>query len=203
MSDLIRIMALLYRMNAADIQTLSQELLDARKRAWQSALAEEVRAFGCQKTPRAPSGRDLNELKAMSLEDAQSIAQTWNRDIERQLEQIYQTNPRANRHTYIKRMREWEAKRAAWKNAQIALNTTQQTHNYARSRFFQENGLRGSYYIMTGPTPVCRECTQIMAMGILPEAFVQRKPCPRHVNCTHQYSLVTRPQIACDELWVG
>lgn len=203
MSQLTQIIALLYRMQDADVKALEREILDARKRAWAQALSEAARAHGCTKTPHAPRREDLAELKRMSREDAKSIAETWNRDVTRQIERLHAENPRGNRQYYFNRLEAWASQRAQWKNQQIALQTEQTTRFYAQQRFYAMNGLRGQKYIFVGSAPVCRICARLFARGIVTQDFVNRYPCPQHPSCSHEWKPLTSEKLDCRETWVG
>lgn len=203
MSELLQILALLYRMTDDDTAALEEALLTARKRAWQTTIEDEARQMGYSVRANPPSGLDLAELRAMSAEDAASITKTYNRDVARQLQKLYDANHRGNRTYYISRMERWAQERAVWKDASIALNTEMQTVQYAKSRFWQNNGLRGERFIASGPAAVCKVCIKIFAAGAVDYAYTQRYPFPSHVNCPHTYRKVGRARVPLDELWVG
>lgn len=202
-TDLLKILALLYRMTETDTDALERELLTARKRAWRLTIEEEARQMGYRIRANNPSGIDLLELVAQSKDDAKDITNTYNRDVERQLRQLFAANPRGNRAYYIKNMETWAAQRAVWKNASIALNTEQQTVQYAKSRFWQNNGLRGDRFVATGPSPTCKICIRIFAAGTVTYAYTQRHPFPAHVNCPHSYRRIGRTRVPLSELWIG
>src|SRR3990167_4346378 len=122
---LVQIISLLYRYQSADTEALETELLNSRKRAWRLALEEEAFVMGCSGAVKPPSGQDLIELTATSHEDAQSISETWNRDVERQIQRLFDKNPRGNRNYYASNLERWAAQRSTWKQPQIALQTEQ------------------------------------------------------------------------------
>lgn len=204
MSRLTQTIALLYGMETDDINALADELLNARIRAWKQGLSELIRASGGRRAPREPSGRDLDELRRMSREDAQSIARTWNKDVEREIERLRQQNPRANRQYYYSNLERWAAQRATWKDAQIALNTEQTTRQYARQRFYEENRLKTKMrFVLAGAPPVCGDCSRLFARGVVTERYVRSHPTPRHPNCAHEWRPVNTPKIPSREMWVG
>jgi hypothetical protein len=203
MSKLLQIIALLYRMTDEDTQALENELLAAKKRAWRTTIEDEARQMGYNIRARNPSGVDLRELKAQAKADAKSITQTWHKDVERQLAKLFKANPRGNRAYYAKNMEAWAAKRATWKDASIALNSEMQTIQYAKSRFWQNNGLRGDRFAAGGPAPTCKICIRIFGAGVVTYAYTQRHPFPAHVNCPHSYVRVGRAKVPLDQLWIG
>jgi hypothetical protein len=190
-------------MGNADTSALTDTLLERRKADWITVLSEEALRHGCAQRGQAPRLQDLDELRAMSNEDAQSIANTWNRDLERELQRLFDSNPRGNRNYYYSNLERWAAERDRWKLPQIAIQTAQTTRWYAQNRFRQVNGLRGGKYIFTGPTPVCVVCVGEFAQGVVTEQYIQRHPCPRHIGCPHSWTLLRPERVNCDELWLG
>lgn len=203
MSRLTQVISLFYVMQPEDVRALDAQLLEARKRAWTAALRSEAARHGCNKAPSAPSGQDLAELKAQSADDAKSIAETYNKDVERQIEALYAENPRGNRTFYASRMEQWVAERNRWKQPQIGVTTDTTATEYARTRFRAMNYDGAVKYKFDGPATTCRDCTMRFAAGLVDEAYTRRYPCPRHVGCPHTWTVVRVPKIPCDELWLG
>lgn len=203
-TQLLKTIALLYKWQASEVNDLAAELLERRISIWRDALRVRAQEHGCAKAPNPPRKQDLTELKAMSNEDAKSIATTWNRDVEREIVRLFNANPRGNRNYYYSNLERWAAQRGAWKNLQIGLYTEQSTVHYANSRFYDMNGLRGSMrFLYSGPPPVSEECQRRFAAGLVTQEYVDKHPEPAHPNCPHTWTPTTRPQIPCDEIWVG
>lgn len=202
---LLRVLKLLYHQDAQDVKALSETLLVQRKAAWETALREEAAQYGYTGPINPPRREDLRELRQMCQEDARSIVNTWNRDVDRQLARLYDQNYRGNRFYYAKHMEEWGAARDRWKAQQIASYTEFSTSSYAQRRFWEMNGLRGGWYVFDGPPPVCDDCRYLYALGVVDQEVVDANPTPRHVNCDHRWRLLPmtteapRPR----ELWVG
>lgn len=203
MSRLTQIIALLYEMAPSDVSQLEGQLLEQRKAAWDTALREKATEYGCSGTPNPPSGADLQELKAMSHEDAQSIADTWNREVENQVERLYAADKYGSRYYYADRMDAWARDRGVWKNAQIAIQTEMTTRAYAVNRFLAMNGLRGGKFLFKGPPAVCEVCINEFAMGLVSQAYVDSHPCPRHIGCPHTWEEAKIRDLPCDEMWLG
>ena len=145
-------------------------------------------------------------IRDLSRQDAESIANTWARDIERQLDKLYTANPRGNRHYYARNMEIWAGQRDQWKSTQIARFTHQSTEFYTADRFRKQNGLRGQGYIYVGGL-VPRSsagCIERTAAGVVDEAYVQTHPTPNHPNCPHTWEAVD-PVIVddCSAIWMG
>jgi hypothetical protein len=90
-----------------------------------------------------------------------------------------------------------------WKAAQIALNTETNTREFARNRFWQENGLTERRLIASGPPPTCKICIRIFGAGIVDYAYTRRNPLPAHVNCPHWYQLYRKPKVDTAKAWMG
>jgi len=95
---LLRILKLLYHQRDEDVKALADLLLAQRKTAWESALRAEAAQYGYTGPVHPPRREDLAELRRMSEDDARSIVNTWNRDVDRQLARLYAQNRRGNRH---------------------------------------------------------------------------------------------------------
>lgn len=202
---LLRVLKLLYHQDDRDVKDLADTLLVQRKAAWETAIRAEAAQFGYTGPVNAPRREDLAELKRMCAEDARSIVTTWNRDVDRQLARLYDTNYRGNRHYYAKHMEAWATARDKWKARQIATYTEFSTESYAQRRFWEMNGLRGAAYVFDGPPPVCDDCRYLYGLGGVGQEVVDANPTPRHVNCEHFWRLLpwTTDAPGPRELWVG
>lgn len=203
MSRLTDTIALLYRMHDADVRALEDQLLEARKRAWATALRQEAAAHGCAKVPNAPRRDDLAELRRQSRDDARSIARTYNAEVTREIERIYADNPRANRNVYFSRLERWAAERDAWKRQQIALVADTTAAEYAREQFRRYNYTGEEQYVFAGPPPTCEDCASRFAAGIVGRTYIERYPAPRHIGCPHSWTPVRRPRLDCRDIWLG
>ena len=202
LSRLLQTLALLYKMQPADVTTLSDDLYARRQIEWMTAMSAEARRHGCSQLGQPPQRQDAAELRRMADDDATSIANTWNKDLERQLIKLFEANPRGNRNYYFSNLERWASERDRWKLPQIALQTAQTTRFYAQQRFRTENGVRGRF-IFTGPPPVCKICVREFAQGVVSERYVLNHPCPRHVGCPHEWEQLRPERLACDAIWLG
>lgn len=204
-TKLLRTMRLLMQMQPDDIEALEATLLEQAKQAWRTALREKGRQYyGRSLTPRDPSGPDLAWMKQMARRDAESIARTYNRAVERQLNNLFAANPRGNRNYYAKALAEWAEKRAAWHATFVSGNVVQRTREYAKDRFLQMNGMRPRGFVLAGPPPVCDECIEADAAGVVDLAYTRRHPMPAHPGCTHEWEEVPggkAPPLA--DVWLG
>lgn len=193
-----------FQMKASDAQALEVDLLDLMKQTWVSTLSEQARQFGCLKPANPPRLNDLSELRAFAAEDAKSITQTWNRDVERQLLKLFYARPRGNRYYYLEEMEKWSTARDAWKSPQIATQTEQRVRFYAQERFWDENDLKNGRFIYGKPDRVVSdECKRRRAAGVVTWEYVKAHPAPAHVNCPHPWVRLTDVRLDCNEMWVG
>lgn len=202
-SRITRTISLLYRLQSDDIAKLEGQLLESRKRAWASALRAEAAEHGCKAAPNAPRREDLERLKDMCREDAKSIASTWNREVEREIDRIREATPRANRRTYYKRLEAWNTRRNEWKLPQISVTTDVTTRAYAQERFRSMNYSGGLLFVLVGPPAVCKICASMFAAGVVDQAYVNRHRPPFHPFCAHGWGVVNRPKLQCGEIWLG
>ena len=200
---LTQTIALLYQMETDDIRALEAQLLEARQRAWMTALADVAAEHGCSGSPNPARLADLRELRQMCRDDAASIARTYNREVTAEIERLYDANVRGNRYYYFKHLEEWADRRNAWKLDQIALNTETTTRNFARERFYKLNSLRGGRWKFVGPTPVCAVCARLFTLGYVDQSVVDANPAPVHIGCPHEWRKVEPEKVDCRELWLG
>ena len=204
-----QLVKLVYRMHQPDIAALEKELKKQRYQAYREKLRELAIEVGCPqaanraKPPRGASKRALDEE---SRRDAKSIAETWNRDVEKQIDNLFLQNPRGNRNYYAKHLEAWAEKRAQWKNKQIANYTVQYARNLARLDFeiWNEPILGDVQYLYTGAPPVGAECIFRMGEGVVDAAFARSHPTPAHPNCPHEWTRVPNGRkVNCKELIMG
>src|SRR5688572_25880250 len=100
-SQLVQTISLLYSMQDNDVNALADRLLAQRAVEWERAIAEELRRYGCDKSAQSPVGADALELFRLSEQDARGIANTYNRQLEAQVQRLYDANPRGNRQYYF------------------------------------------------------------------------------------------------------
>lgn len=203
-TKLQRIIRLGFEMQTEDRDELAQSILKQRAAAWRGAIEEEARKVGITRSARGPSGADLNELRRMSIDDAQSIFKTYNADLEREIARLFAANPRGNRNYYISNLETWAQNRAAWKNRQISIMNNKTARHHAQQRFWDMNGARERFYRFDGPAPVCDDCAEMFAAGEVDQRFVDQNPTPLHPNCPHEWKSVGfKLNVAKSDVWMG
>lgn len=200
---LLTVIHLLYEQNDVDQRELAAQLEAQMKRAYRETMTEQARQIGYPRVRgNDPRGEDLADIRRQAQLDAQSITQTWNRDVRREIYRLYLANPRGNRYYYFSNLERWAAERARWKDAQIALMTDGYAANLAKSSFVKNNNLIARWR-MTGPAPKEAVCAELMAIGEVEQDIVDANPTPIHINCPHIWQLVGYSGGLPEKLFVG
>lgn len=192
-------------MDSSERDNLYVNIRRQKIRSWQRAIANEASRFGCTAARvRAPSGASADMIDRQAERETDSIVKTFNRWIELRIEELYRQNPRGNRQYYISNLDRLIRERNVHKAPQIALMTEQNIRELARREFWKRNKIKGGRRL-SGPPPVCKECSKLMAKGTVTEEYANERPCPRHIGCTHEWGIMS-PQpaiIGCAQMWVG
>jgi hypothetical protein len=199
-----RRLSLAFEFAVTDEDALTESIFEQRAGTFRATLTEEARASGSSKTGRGPNGRDRDELRRMSRRDAQSIRNTFNRDLASQIDQLYDADPARSRQSYISELTAWADRRAQWKDRQIANQNRSTARTYAQERFNDENQVGEALYLFVGPPPRESECAALFRAGLVNRDFAERNPTPVHINCPHNWEVqVARPGVARERIWVG
>lgn len=200
-----RVMALVHlsmRMLPVDVDALYDELYKARVIEFEAVVSDFVAQMDCGGQAKLLAGSELDAINEQSRLDAEMIASTYNRDLARVIDLIRVEVPTANRHTYAKHLREWEAGRSAWKTAQIALHTTMTARELALKSFVEHNALAPNMELMPrlAKEPICAGWIN---RGRVPWSVAKANPSPYHIGCIHYWQPVDFPKVDCSELWTG
>ncbi len=199
-----RRLALAFEFTAPDTTALTASILKQRSETWRLTLTQEARVAGSSKVGIGPSGQDLSVLSQMSRRDAQSITNTFNRELGNQIDRLYDTNPDGNRAYYIAELTQWADNRAEWKDRQIANENRGSARSFAQRRFDEENKVSEALFLFVGPPPREPICAGHFARGLVTQEFVRQNETPIHLFCPHgwgkQSSVIGVP---LDQIWVG
>lgn len=200
-----RRLALAFEFRTPDERDLTASILGQRTETWRAVMTAQARGVGSSKTGTGPSGRDLSELSRLSRRDAQSIVQTFNRELGNQIDRLYDANPTGDRAYYVRELTAWADQRAAYKDRQIANMNRSSARTYAMDRFEAENQIGPeALYVFDGPPPRESICAGLMERGAVTRDVARANPTPIHINCPHSwrrlYSSVT---VDVNDLWVG
>lgn len=203
MSRLTDILLLLYRMDDSDTAKTARILNERMRATWINTISDLAKKHGCSQLGGTPKGADAAKFKADAQRDAESITQTFNRELENEIARIIKDNPKANRNTIAKRLATWKKKRDSHKIWSIGLNTDGNARQAAFTRFYQMNAQIRRQFVAAGPPAVCKICIRIFAAGIVDFEYTQAHPFPAHYNCPHFYRSVAPARVECDKLWVS
>ena len=205
LSDVGKLVHLAARKEPLDVDRVRSELLRERRRYYEAELTAQAARVGCPgRSGNLSNGAILSELNQKSMEDATSIVNTYNYDLAVAIRYIRAETPTANRFTYAKRLGEWETRRGAWKNDQIALYTETSARAKAQADFYQYHANFGTAELVP-KTAVCPVCRGWVARGEVPLRTAMNHPGPFHVGCPHTWE--THPERVaredCPMLWMG
>jgi hypothetical protein len=140
----------------------------------------------------------------MSIDDAASIANTYNYDLAAAVIKIRSEIPTANRYTYAKYLRIWHAERAKWKERQI-VQYAEGTARTKAQQDFETFNRPGGEAILEPRSAVCPVCQGWINRGVVPLNVALNNPSPYHPTCPHIWRTLM-PQFnqnACFDLWMG
>lgn len=201
---LVRRLSVAFEFTLPDERTLQERIYQQRAQAWRDALTDEARAVGSAKTGQGPTGAYRQYLLDLSRDDAQSIRNTFNRELRSQIAQLYAANPDGRRDYYVTALTRWADQRAAYKDRQIALMNEKTARQYAQLAFKDRNRVTQAQFLFDGPAPVCDDCVDLFAAGTVDQAFVEANPTPVHPNCPHQWRTLSGVLgVALQDVWVG
>jgi hypothetical protein len=189
---------------ALDVDSLTASILKQRNETWRATLTEDARAAGSGKAGIGPNGRDLSELSRLSRRDANSVANTFERELNNQIDRLYDANPTGNRAYYVRELTAWADQRANYKDRQIANMNRQTARSYAQERFDTMNRVGDALFLFAGPPPREPVCAGHFAAGLVDAQYVNANRTPIHINCPHAWERQqSQIGVPLEEIWVG
>ena len=206
LSDVNKLVHLSMRQDSADTENIRSSLVKARRREYESELNSLAKSAGCSRSAMVSEGETLNEINDLSKQQADSMVNTYNYDLGIALIAIRTETPTANRHTYARRLAEWDKNRAVWKNAQVATDTVLNSKSLAQRDFMRFNTNVESTATLAGPNPAAEPiCQGWLDRGKVPAQTAINNPSPFHANCPHPWEFTPKKldKGECDSLWMG
>lgn len=196
MTPFVDTITALYAFTPEDIAQLEASLFEQLRLAY----LEQVRALAVQHGISNPTpvlrSPELEALQAKARMDAEGIANTYNADLRRQVEAIYNRNPNSTRADYVDVLSSWGRARSGHKAITIAIYTILWATNYGFDLFVTRNNLTNQLFRAVGATPKCPVCMRIVAAGIVPFRYTQENPLPNHPNCTHEWTVINATDVS-------
>ncbi len=210
-TPVMRLVHLAFRQTVDHEAAIRAALLRSRRTTYEDELNRLAKQIGCNKKARLTTGPELTALNEASTTDAESMVNTYNYDLAIAIQVIKQENPKSNRATYASRLREWDGKRAEWKNAQVAMWSTLTAVSAAQDAFLQLNTNVTGSAKLGGPNPAAEPiCQGWLNRGTVSLEVARNDPSPFHAGCPHPWVLTLNraegeeedPDF-CSSLWMG
>lgn len=202
LSDVGRLVYLMFQKTPADIEGLAEELFREGRRTAEEALLQEAQAVGCGVlSVHLTSGELLSWVRERADWAAGKICDTYNSDLINAIYRIIQETPTANRWVIAYRLQSWEAQRQGWKTGQIATTEAFVISNEAKMRFYEMNKVTEPE-AWFGYSLQCEVCQGIAKKNphTLAEAEAIGLP---HINCLDQWHIRGGEMVDCADLWLG
>ena len=184
-------------------KSLADSILSAYVSAYQLALREQAGRYGCAFARiGSPTAYSMAQMKDWADRDAESIANTYDKEAESQLKKLYQANPLGAIGYYLNGMAQWASTRQARKNLTIGINNVQAGYQLGLQDFHVMNQLQ-TKYAFSGAPPVCPVCVRLFGMGHVSYETMATNPAPTHPNCPHYWLSVRTYSIDCATMWAG
>lgn len=190
-------------MTARDTAELAAQLEQQMVAQYRLTIQAQLKLYGCTRSATGPDTESASYLQFKARLDAQSITDTYNRELTNEVNRLWAANRRGNRFYWFKNLEAWNTKRNAHKLDSIALNTMTAARKYAQDRFVDMNNIQGRWRLV-GPPAVCRICVALFALGVVSLETTRKRPAPAHVNCPHTWAQVIPKKFDdCSEVWTG
>jgi hypothetical protein len=207
MSNVRKMVHLAARKDMLDVDHIRTVLVREGRKEYEAELGNLALQMGCPgRSGQLTNGPILSDLAEIFQAHAASIANTYNYDLARQINNLYEQNHRGNRHYYAAHLRGWDAIRKELKDPQIDMMTAGVAIAKAQEHFFQMNGDLLAIAVLEPTTAVCPVCQGWIERGEVPAWEAVSSPPPYHVNCPHTWRFKRAdklPTEQCELLWMG
>lgn len=207
MRDVQKLSHLAARKDSFDVEHYRTGLVRMGRKEYQAELGNMAAQMGCPgRSGQLTSGPFLSELSDIYQTHAESIVNTYNYDLARQIENLYEQNHRGNRHYYAYHLRQWHTIRAQLKDPQIKMMTQGTATSLAQTHFYQMNGTMDAVAVLVPTVAVCPVCQGWIDRGEVPANEAINHPPPYHPNCPHKWNFKRADKLPpehCELLWMG
>lgn len=202
LSDVGRLVYLAFMKTQDDVQSLANSLFEQGRRTAEEALLQEAQAAGCpQLSVHLTTGPLLSFVRDRADFAAQSVCDTYNRELISAIYRIIQETPTANRWVIAARLQTWDVARQGWKNDQIATTEAFVIANEAKMQFWNMNKL-SEPEAWFGYSLICEVCQDIAAHNPYTLAQAEEIGLP-HIGCLDQWHIKGGETVPCEQLWLG
>lgn len=199
----------LFRLNANDTADLANRLYAANVRAFNRVVNEQLAALGQPPTFRLTNSAELKELKRQATESARSIAKTYNEALANRVDAIVAAEGARglNRRTLAKRLADWDAGRAGWKQESIRVTEAARVAQRAITTFVEASRIddQARYVILPNRSDHDDPNDAVARSGeLLDHAAMLALGLPAHVNERHAATLaLPAGGVSTEALWMG
>lgn len=202
LSDVGRLVYLLFQRTAEDADKLAQELFREGRRTAEEALLREAQRVGCGVVQVVlPPGELMSWVRQRADWAADKVCATYNQDLINEIARIIAETPTANRWVVASRLQQWEFKRGSWKSPQIATTEAFTIENEAKMRFNAMNSVKEPEYWF-GYSLICEVCQNIARRNPHTRRDAERIGLP-HVGCLDHWHVRKGEYVDCSDLWLG
>ena len=203
LSDVGRMAYLMFAKTSGDVTALADGLFKQGRPTAEETLLQEAHAVGCSPlSVHLSGGYLLSWIRDRSDWAAQSICDTYNRELANEIRRIIADVPTANRWVIAARVQAWEvARELLYKADQIATTETFEIANYVKFQFYEMNKTNEPE-AWFGHSLQCELCQSIAAANphTLAEAEAIGLP---HVGCLDYWDIRGGEVVDCADLWLG
>lgn len=214
LSPVGKLVYLAAQMDPDEAAEWADKVFDMRRTAFEGAMSAELARFGCGGEGRLTTGPELKALRDGANQVGAGIANTYNYWLARQIQQIREDVPTANRHVYANRLfysdGNWAAGYWEQRADMIGATETSEGANRGLEAFYRNNEGFLDYAgaeVVPYPT-VCSVCASYVEGNPYKsmEDLYNKCMLPAHPYCPHigvptDVKPMSRQQ--CAELWRG
>lgn len=192
-----------YKQDEGHRRAIYNSLIQVATSTYRNTVQREIKRVKCEKSATV-SPLFFSEIELIIREHSFSIVKTYNRELESEIERVIDGNQNLKRADYADLVELWIQARQERKLAQIVTMTQKIARDYALNIFVKQNKITGNRYLFTGAPPAEEVCASYFAAGVVDQNFVDLHPTPVHVNCPHEWRVISSTAVVdCETLFTG
>ncbi|MHC4088678.1 MAG: hypothetical protein ACYSVY_00090 [Planctomycetota bacterium] len=215
MSNVQKMVHLTARWVDDDRDERARRLFDEGRETYRQTLQDELNRWGCGgRQALAPAvGAELSAIRERVDWAAESVKNTYNLELAKEIVRVGEETPTANRHVYAHRLyyREdsWDGRYWQERDLMIAQTETMAMVNAALADFYARNGdllqPEANVLPIAAVCPICQEMVDGNPWRSV-DAVYNKFDFPPHPNCPHRPVPAVAGRLANDQcalLWAG